>query len=298
MADVIDELLQSGSVDPAILAELLRKKEEHGLVASLSGSKRVAPVGADMQAGAMDAAAGIGAARSADDLARWKAQMALRAKQADLAARSRDKDADRKNRLDVAALRNKGTLDAVAARAKAKAGAGGADDPVGIAEAGLLDATDKIGVLDGALNSVGWLSAGPAANLGFIKGLPAYDLDAELEPVRASLAFGKLEEMRQKAAALGQKGSGLGQVTEREIRLLMSEKVNLDPGQTPGQLRKQIAKARDHFARIKAAWEQDLDKARRMGVNVGGGEEDIDMILRDALGEDADMGIPYDSTDG
>jgi hypothetical protein len=75
----------------------------------------------------------------------------------------------------------------------------------------------------------------------------------------------------------------------------MSEKVNLDPGQKPSQLRTQIQKAITHFGRIKNAWAQDLAKAKAMGVDVeslemgGGGEPSIDDLMDMIGGDDGSL---------
>jgi hypothetical protein len=295
MADVIDELLSQGSVDPAKLAEILRRQNEHGLVGSLSGSKRLAPVAADMQKEAMGTAAGIGEGRAAmgaaadeDALARWKSQMALIAKQRDSEARARENALNRQNRLDVQGMRGRqaGSL------AKLKAGLKGGDGANDAAvlqgmETALQSFESLADKASQAQEMSGRLSTGLASVSKAVPGTPARNLWEFLEPIRSGEALNKLNEMRDAARAMGMKGSGLGQVTEREISLLMASRENVETAQTEKQLdialgnlerqyRSSIAKIRNEMNKLHAASAAPSD------------DTDIDALLQDALGDELD----------
>lgn len=109
MADILDELLNSGSVDASSLAAQLRNQREHGMVAALSGSKRLGPYGENMEQQALEQAGHVGDVRrdqqnaadsAAAELNKWKAAMAQREREGKL-----DRDSD-------AALRREGFANA------------------------------------------------------------------------------------------------------------------------------------------------------------------------------------------
>lgn len=289
MADVIDELLQPGTVDPALLAELLRRKEEHGMAAALSGSKRLGPTGGVMRAEALDTATGLGEQAETGALARWKAAMALQASRERNETTASEGRMNRQNRLDVAGLRNRGTLDAISARAAAKAGASNPDAANDIAESTARHAEDMMGVLDEAIRDTDGFSSGVLSLSKMIPGTPAANLEEKLSPVASTMALQKLEEMRRSAAAMGMKGSGLGQVTERELALLINHIRSVDIRQSPGQLRSNLRVLRDMFRESARKIRAEMNKA---GMTPSDGD-DIDALLQDALGNelgDDDLG--------
>lgn len=122
-------------------------------------------------------------------------------------------------------------------RALIKANKGGAKgDPRAAFETQLAHLEDLAGVADEAQKRSSGMNTGYMANLGFIKGSPASRLDEYLTPLRSEEALSKLSELRTYAASLGQKGSGLGQVTEREIMLLQGARRSLELAQGEEQL--------------------------------------------------------------
>ena len=60
---------------------------------------------------------------------------------------------------------------------------------------------------------------------------------------------------------MGQQGSGLGQVTEREIALLMSTIASLNIRQSPSQLRAALKKVSKHFRSVQDKWTRMMEEA-------------------------------------
>ncbi len=234
MSDILTELMNSGSVDTETLAKLLREQERVGLAGELSGSKRLGPTGQDLRAGARETAAGIGAVRTEDALSRMKEAMRLAAKRAELEAKGMEGDLNRQNRLDVAGLRNRGMLDAIAARKKGSQTSG--DDQLMAFETQADHLDDLANVAVEARKMTSPWTTGYGSALKAIPGTDASSLEEFLVPLRSEEALSKLGELREMAAAMGQKGSGLGQVTEREIGLLMGARRSLETAQNEGQI--------------------------------------------------------------
>lgn len=281
MADVIDELLNSGSVPPEMLAEILRRESEHGLLGSLSGSKRLAPVAGQMREDALANAAGIGDANRQDAMAKWKAFMENQSKQQELAFRAKEGSLNRQNRLDAVGARNKGMLDAIAAR---NAGGGGGVSPTEISHQKDV-AKNVISLIDQALEKTGALSAGVAGITKGLPGMPAHNLDMILEPVRSAIAIERLEAMRQKAQEMGQKGSGFGQLTEKELSLLINNWRSLVVTQDPDQLR-------DNLQFIKQRFMNILNMAEQEAASGGPDADDavsLEQMLREGLIDDEDL---------
>ena len=93
------------------------------------------------------------------------------------------------------------------------------------------------------------LSSGFGANLAGVKGSPAYALEEAIRPLRAQIAFGELQKMRDNSPT----GGALGQVAIEENRMLASMLGSLDPGQPPEQLAQNLLRARTELARIRDA---------------------------------------------
>ncbi|MCK9505898.1 MAG: hypothetical protein M0Q95_17180 [Porticoccaceae bacterium] len=101
-----------------------------------------------------------------------------------------------------------------------------------------------LSTLDGALDRVGALTSGlPGKISGVIPGTPAYDFKQDVTTIKANLGFDRLQAMRDSSPT----GGALGQVSERELEYLQSTVANLDEGQSPAQLRKNIEKAKQHY---------------------------------------------------
>lgn len=90
---------------------------------------------------------------------------------------------------------------------------------------------DKIGEALGQVN--GWTAGIGQQLLGGVGGTGQFDLAATLETIGANIAFDALQAMRDSSPT----GGALGQVTERELALLKATAGNIDPRQSPTQLR-------------------------------------------------------------
>ncbi len=268
MADFIDELIQNGSVDPTALANQLRRQEQYGRVGAASGSKVLGPLGASAQQEAMAGAEGVGDRRTAayntdqkNSLESWKAQMAAMAKQADIQARQNEGRLNRGSRERIAGMRGQQMLDAIGARNAAKAGLGG---PAG---ATLDGYKSTLGNLEELANTAreargmsGRSNTGLMSATSVIPGSPARNLEAFIEPLKSMEALDKLSQLRKEAAAMGQKGSGLGQVTEREISLLMSARKSLDLAQDEKQFDKALDYLEKQYRSSMRNIQKEIDK--------------------------------------
>ena len=99
-----------------------------------------------------------------------------------------------------------------------------------------------------ALGLVSNKSTGVVGNLLVnVPGTDAFRLDKALEPIKASLSFDKLQEMR----AASPTGGALGQVSERELSLLENSLVNLNQAQNPGDMKRALTKVLTHYKNWK-----------------------------------------------
>lgn len=128
--------------------------------------------------------------------------------------------------------------------------------------------------IDTAISQVGPLSAGVIGSslddAGGIFGAPrralagqrAADLRATLATVQANVGFEEMNRMREFAAAAGSRGTGLGQITEKEIKFLQSVLGSLFQDQSPKQLRANLEIAKQQIIaswdRIEAAYVKDF----------------------------------------
>jgi len=104
-----------------------------------------------------------------------------------------------------------------------------------------------------AMGLVSNTSTGVVGNL--LKGIPltdAYALNKAIQPILASLSFDKLAEMK----AASPSGGALGQVSERELRLLQDSLVSLDQAQSPGDVKRALNKVLTHYQNWKSVIEQ------------------------------------------
>jgi hypothetical protein len=81
--------------------------------------------------------------------------------------------------------------------------------------------------------------------LSNIGGTDARNLDKALEPIRANLAFDRLQRMRNESVT----GGALGQVAVREIELLMDSMSSLDQAQGEGELKYSLDKVKNHYTK-------------------------------------------------
>lgn len=96
--------------------------------------------------------------------------------------------------------------------------------------------------VNNALDMVGRGSAGAAQTLtGWLGGTPATNLRLALEPLRSGVARDQITQMKQEAAESGSRGTGLGQITQRELDMLQNALGALDPNAGPEVLRESLA---------------------------------------------------------
>lgn len=90
-----------------------------------------------------------------------------------------------------------------------------------------------------ALKRVDWTNAGfIGGKVSKIEGTPAFDLAKVLETIKGNIGFDKLQSMRENSPT----GGALGQVSDFENRLLQSVRGAIEQGQSPGQLRANLAR--------------------------------------------------------
>jgi hypothetical protein len=73
-----------------------------------------------------------------------------------------------------------------------------------------------------------------------LPGSPAFNLDKDLDTLKARTAFDELAAMRRASPT----GGALGNVTEKELALLQAAEANLDVGQGEGQIDKNLRRLR------------------------------------------------------
>lgn len=104
--------------------------------------------------------------------------------------------------------------------------------------------------LDRALTSIGQnpaLTTGVGAQLtGGVGGMPARDVQALLNTVRANVGFEQLQQMRDSSPT----GGALGQVTEKEQELLQSVLGSLDTSQSAEQLTANLKRLKNTYLDI------------------------------------------------
>jgi len=91
-----------------------------------------------------------------------------------------------------------------------------------------------------------------------IPGTQAYTLENYLDSLRAMSGLDQLNQMRLMAQASGSTGSGLGQVTEREHKLLQQQWANLDPASKnfKEELKRYMQSAKGALKRVQKAFDQ------------------------------------------
>lgn len=104
----------------------------------------------------------------------------------------------------------------------------------------VFDASENL--LNRVTNNVAGLSGRIYAN---IPGTEAYDFNADLQTLKANVAFGSLVAMREASKT----GGALGQVSDREGRLLESVLGALDIGQSPENLKRNLKQINDSISR-------------------------------------------------
>jgi len=103
--------------------------------------------------------------------------------------------------------------------------------------------------VDALLKKVNRWTTGVGSTLAKLPETQARDFAAELDTLKANIAFGELTAMREASKT----GGALGQVSDNELRLLTSALGALDTGQSPANFRAQLSKIRESLARWEAA---------------------------------------------
>lgn len=159
MADILDELI-GGGVAPQELVKALRSQVEFGTAGALSGSKRLAPIGAGLRSEALESATGLRTAadkraanKAANALEDLKMRMAASERAADREQRAKDAAASRALQRELQQMR--GTQAKELAALKGKAGGAAtkgtdaldrafAKEYVGLVSGGIADAQKGI----------------------------------------------------------------------------------------------------------------------------------------------------------
>jgi hypothetical protein len=113
-------------------------------------------------------------------------------------------------------------------------------------ENALTQAETVVDKVDQVLGQIGLGSAGAGSLFSIIPGTPARDLKANIETLKANLAFNALQGIREASKT----GGALGAVSERELSLLESQIASLDASQSPEQLRRNLGEVRKSFEKI------------------------------------------------
>lgn len=108
---------------------------------------------------------------------------------------------------------------------------------------------DILGTIEGQW--VPW-SVGRSVS-SWIPGTDAYDMNSQLDTVKAIVGFAKLQQMRDASKT----GGALGQVSEQENKLLQSVLGSLDIGQSTDQFIKNLKSVKSSLEKINTAADQD-----------------------------------------
>lgn len=103
--------------------------------------------------------------------------------------------------------------------------------------------------VDELMGKVGGMTAGWGSLMSAIPETQARDFAAELDTLKANVAFNELTAMREASKT----GGALGSVAVREMELLQSALGALDPGQSPANLKSQLQKVKDSIGRWESA---------------------------------------------
>ncbi len=93
------------------------------------------------------------------------------------------------------------------------------------------------GQIDKAIEKVSPFTAGVGSVASVIPATPQRDLRETLATIRANIGFDKLQDMRNNSPT----GGALGQVSDTENKLLQAVQGSLDQGQSPAQLKENLA---------------------------------------------------------
>ena len=130
------------------------------------------------------------------------------------------------------------------------------------------------------------------AGMRNVPGSRAYDLAATLETVKANLGFDRLQQMREASPT----GGALGAVAVQELTALQSSLANLDPNQSPAQLKRNLESIEKHYA----GWLRAVRQANMQGAGQENSsaarpvtQADFDRLPAGSLYVDPDDGRTY-----
>lgn len=148
----------------------------------------------------------------------------------------------------------------------------------------LEDQGNVVAAIDRALELAGSGETGAiGAVMSNVPGTRAFDLNAQLDVIRANIGFEALNEMRANSPT----GGALGQVTERELALLQSTMEALNQAQSREQFIAGLNRLKATYAqamtRVRAAYEQDFGGGE--GAPAQGGNEQRVLRWNPATGQ-------------
>ena len=129
------------------------------------------------------------------------------------------------------------------------------------------DAINQAGVVINKINTVLPMISNMTTGLigkasANIPNTPAYNLEREIDTIKANVGFSALQAMRNASPT----GGALGQVSEQENRLLQATLGSLDIGQSPEQLKQNLNNIMTHFNNLIS-----LLNAQGSGSSTGSG---------------------------
>lgn len=148
-------------------------------------------------------------------------------------------------------------------------------------DSGIQEAKLIIGKIDDALGKVsGWSAGGMAStkNVPFLgQATGATDLAADIESIHSTLGIQKLMEMKNNSKA---GASGMGQLSDREMSLLVSALASLKQEQRPTQLRSRLEKVKKHYQNWLKLEEGVNPYEQGFGTDQGTGDPEADAAIQ------------------
>jgi len=113
-------------------------------------------------------------------------------------------------------------------------------------EAAKVKAGAIISTVDSVLGKLGMGESGViGSTMSKVPGTQAYDVEREIETIKANLGFQELQAMREASPT----GGALGAIAVQELVALQATVANLDIGQSEKQLRANLNKVKSHYQR-------------------------------------------------
>lgn len=145
--------------------------------------------------------------------------------------------------------------------------------------------------VDALMGQVGYDTTGVGSILARLPATSARNFQAQLDTLKANIAFSELTAMREASKT----GGALGAISDKEIGLLSSALGALDAGQSPAAFRQQLQKVKDSILRWQKAMGIVKDEPPPGGVGTGrasgaGGAGQVERWGRDANGNPIRIG--------